>query len=81
LTKKKRKRNNNRGLSVEVRDDNVNVALRKFKKKVEDSGKLIDVVKRQHFEKPTTEKKRKKGAARARWLKKLRDESLPKKMY
>jgi small subunit ribosomal protein S21 len=75
------KRNNNRGLSVEVRDDNVNVALRKFKKKVEDSGKLIDVVKRQHFEKPTTEKKRKKGAARARWLKKLRDESLPKKMY
>ena len=75
------KRNNNRGLSVEVRDDNVNVALRKFKKKVEDSGKLIDIVKRQHFEKPTTEKKRKKGAARARWLKKLRDESLPKKMY
>jgi small subunit ribosomal protein S21 len=75
------KRNNNKGLSVEVRDDNVNVALRKFKKKVEDSGKLIDVVKRQHFEKPTTEKKRKKGAARARWLKKLRDESLPKKMY
>lgn len=75
------KRNNNRGLSVEVRDDNVNVALRKFKKKVEDSGKLIDVVKRQHFEKPTTEKKRKKGAARSRWLKKLRDESLPKKMY
>ena len=75
------KRNNNKGLSVEVRDDNVNVALRKFKKKVEDSGKLIDVLKRQHFEKPTTEKKRKKGAARARWLKKLRDESLPKKMY
>jgi small subunit ribosomal protein S21 len=75
------KRNNNKGLSVEVKDDNVNVALRKFKKKVEDSGKLIDVVKRQHFEKPTTEKKRKKGAARARWLKKLRDESLPKKMY
>lgn len=75
------KRNNNKGLSVEVRDDNVNVALRKFKKKVEDSGKLIDVVKRQHFEKPTTEKKRKKGAARSRWLKKLRDESLPKKLY
>ena len=75
------KKQSNKGLSVEVRDDNVNVALRKFKKKVEESGKLIDVVKRQHFEKPTTEKKRKKGAARARWLKKLRDESLPKKMY
>jgi ribosomal protein S21 len=33
------------------------------------------------FEKPTTERKRKKGAARARWLKKLRDQSLPKKLF
>jgi small subunit ribosomal protein S21 len=75
------KRQNNKGLTVEVRDDNVNVALRKFKKKVEESNKLIDVVKRQHFEKPTTERKRKKGAARARWLKKLREQELPKKQF
>lgn len=75
------KRQNNKGLVVEVRDDNVNVALRKFKKKVEDSNKLIDVVKRQHFEKPTTERKRKKGAARARWLKKLKEQELPKKQF
>jgi small subunit ribosomal protein S21 len=34
-----------------------------------------------HYEKPTTERKRKKGAARARWLKKLRDNQLPKKLY
>jgi ribosomal protein S21 len=33
------------------------------------------------FEKPTTERKRKKGAARSRWLKQLRDQSLPKKMF
>lgn len=75
------KKQNNKGLVVEVRDDNVNVALRKFKKKVEDSNKLIDVVKRQHFEKPTTERKRKKGAARARWLKKLKEQELPKKQF
>jgi small subunit ribosomal protein S21 len=75
------KRQNNKGLTVEVRDDNVNVALRKFKKKVEESNKLIDVVKRQHFEKPTTERKRKKSAARARWLKKLREQELPKKQF
>lgn len=75
------KRQNNKGLVVEVKDDNVNVALRKFKKKVEDSNKLIDVVKRQHFEKPTTERKRKKGAARARWLKKLKEQELPKKQF
>lgn len=76
-----RKHNNIKGLTVEVRDDNVNVALRKFKKKVDDSGKLIEVLKKQHFEKPTTERKRRKGAARARWLKKLREQQLPKKMY
>jgi small subunit ribosomal protein S21 len=33
------------------------------------------------YEKPTTERKRKKGAAKARWNKKLRDQSLPKKMF
>lgn len=77
-----RKQNNQgRGIYVEVKDGNVAVALRKFKKKVDESGLLIEVVKRQHFEKPTTERKRKAGAARARWLKKLSEQQLPKKMY
>lgn len=77
MTKPVRKK----GLTVEVRDGNIHVALRKFKKKVEDSNKLIDIVKNSHFEKPTTERKRKKGAARARWLKKLEADSLPKKQF
>jgi small subunit ribosomal protein S21 len=68
-------------MKVIVKDDNLNVALRKFKKKMEDSGKMVDVLKRQHFEKPTTERKRKAGAAEARWKKKLREQELPKKMY
>jgi small subunit ribosomal protein S21 len=77
-----RKQNNQgRGIYVEVKDGNVAVALRKFKKKVDESGLLIEVVKRQHFEKPTTERKRKAGAARARWLKKLSEQQLPKKMF
>jgi small subunit ribosomal protein S21 len=76
-----RKPNSSRGVVVEVRDDNINVALRKLKKKVEEGGVLIEVLERQHFEKPTTERKRKKGAARARWLKKLREQQLPKKMF
>jgi small subunit ribosomal protein S21 len=76
-----RKSNSPKGVSVEVRDANINVALRKLKKKVEEGGVLIEVLERQHFEKPTTERKRKKGAARARWLKKLREQELPKKFY
>ena len=68
-------------MKVIVKDDNLNVALRKFKKKMEDSGKMIDVLDRQHYEKPTTERKRKAGAAKSRWKKKLREQELPKKMY
>lgn len=77
------RRNNptKKGTSVEVKDGNFSVALRKLKKKLDESNKLIDVLDRQHYTKPTTERKKKAGAARARWLKKLRDESLPKKMY
>lgn len=77
----KKQNNQGRGIYVEVKDGNVAVALRKFKKKVDESGLLIDVVKRQHFEKPTTERKRKAGAARARWLKKLSEQQLPKKLF
>ena len=73
--------NRKKGLSVEVRDDNINVALRKFKRKVDESNKLVDVIKRTSYEKPTTERKRKKGAAKARWLKKIAADSLPKKLF
>ena len=76
--------NNNRplvsGLRVEV-GDNFNSALRKFKKKVDDSGLLEDLRDKMAYEKPTTTRKRKKGAAKARLRKRLRDQSLPKKLY
>jgi small subunit ribosomal protein S21 len=70
-----------RGIVVEVRDDNITSALRKFKRKVDDSNKLEDIKARMFYEKPTTERKRKKGAAKARWNKKLREQQLPKKQY
>jgi len=69
------------GNGVLVKDGNVEKALRKFKKKVQESGLLDELRARETYEKPTTERKRKKGAAKARWRKKLRDQQLPKKMY
>lgn len=69
------------GIKVVVGDMPINTAMRKFKQKVDDAGLLETVKANLFFEKPTTERKRKKGAARARWLKKLRDQSLPKKLY
>jgi small subunit ribosomal protein S21 len=69
------------GNSVLVPDGNVEKALRKFKKKVQESGLLEDLRARETYEKPTTERKRKKGAAKARWRKQLRSQQLPKKQY
>ncbi len=71
-----------RGTGVTVRDnENINQALRRFKRKVEDAGTLDTLRKKEFYEKPTTERKRKKGAAKARWKKKLQKEQLPPKLY
>jgi len=71
-----------KGTTIIVTDNMpFNVAMRKFKQKVNDSGILEEVKSRGFYEKPTTVRKRKKGAARARHLKKLRDSSMPKKLY
>lgn len=70
-----------RGRSVLVKDDNVERALRKFKKKIIESGLLNDLRDREFYEKPTTARKRKKSAAANRWNKKVAGQQLPKKLY
>jgi small subunit ribosomal protein S21 len=70
-----------RGRSVLVKDDNVDRALRKFKKKILESGLLNDLRDREFYEKPTTARKRQKSAAKNRWAKKMASEALPKKLY
>ncbi len=60
-----------RGLKVEVRNNDVNFALRKFKKKVQEDGILQELRKKEAFEKPSMKRKKAKAAARARWLKKV----------
>jgi len=67
--------------SVYIKDGNVEKALRKFKKKIQDSGLLEELRSRETYEKPTTERKRKKGAAAARLRKQIRSQQLPKKLY
>jgi small subunit ribosomal protein S21 len=72
----------NKGTGVTVKEgENINQALRRFKRKIDDS-KLLDILREKEFyEKPTTARKRAKGAAKARWKKKLRDQQLPPKLY
>lgn len=70
-----------RGNTVYVKNDNVEQALRKFKKNIQNSGLLNDLRAKEFYEKPTTKKKRKKSAAKARWKKKLQGQQLPEKLF
>ena len=70
-----------RGKSVIVNDGNVERALRKFKKKVQTSGLLNDLRAKEHYIKPSVQRKLQRGAAKNRWRKYLADQSLPPKLY
>jgi small subunit ribosomal protein S21 len=71
-----------KGTGVVLKEhENINQALRRFKKKIEEAGTLDALRAKEFYEKPTTERKRKKGAAKARWRKKLRDAQLPPKLF
>jgi small subunit ribosomal protein S21 len=59
------------GRKVIVKDGNVEKALRKFKKKISESGLLLDLRERETYTKPSVQKKVAKAMARKRWLKQL----------
>ena len=69
------------GRTVYVQDDKVEQALRKFKKKIAESGLLIELRERETYIKPTTRRKVKAAQAKSRWKKYLSSQQLPKKMY
>ena len=61
---------------VKVRENEpFDVALRRFKRSCEKAGVLSEVRRREFFEKPTWERKRKKAAAKKRHLKKVAREN------
>ena len=70
-----------KGSTVYVRNDNVEQAMRKFKKRMQDSGLLQELRDREFYEKPTATRKKKASAAKNRWKKKLQSQQLPKKLY
>ena len=60
-----------RGLSVEVRNNDVAFALRKFKKKIAEDGILQELREREFYTKPSEKRAKAKKAGIARWKKKL----------
>lgn len=62
--------------SVKVRENEpFDVALRRFKRSCEKAGTLSEVRRREAYEKPTTERKRKLAAAVKRHAKKMQREN------
>ena len=67
--RKKRTKDNAVGLSVTVFNNNVEGALKVFKKKVKDSNLFLDLKKKSFYEKPSTKRRHKKNLAilRNKW--------------
>ncbi|MDX1654633.1 MAG: 30S ribosomal protein S21 [Candidatus Competibacteraceae bacterium] len=62
--------------SVKVKENEpFDVALRRFKRSCEKAGILSEVRRREYYEKPTQERKRKQAAAVKRHLKRLAREN------
>ena len=62
--------------SVKIKENEpFDIALRRFKRSCEKAGILSEVRRREFYEKPTQERKRKQAAAVKRHLKKLSRES------
>lgn len=71
-----------KGCNVVVREgEPFEKAMRRWKKKVQESGLLQELRDREFYEKPTTARKRQKSAAKNRWQKYLRSQQLPSKNY
>lgn len=64
-----------------VTDGNFEKAMRKFKKKIQNSGLLFELKEREQYVKPTTRRKLKASAAKKRWQKYLRSQQLPAKKF
>tara|TARA_B110000977_G_scaffold138655_1_gene176087 strand:+ start:1102 stop:1305 length:204 start_codon:yes stop_codon:yes gene_type:complete len=65
-------------MQVKVRNNNVEQALRIFRRKVTESNLLYQYKEKQQYEKPTTKKQRKKAAAIQRERKRQGSTNPPK---
>ena len=70
------------GIKVELKPgERPESLVRRFDKVVEKSGIMREMRKREFYEKPTAERKRKLAAAVKRTYKRLRSQLLPPKLY
>ena len=64
------------GKRVIVKDGNVEKAIRKLKKKVQESGLLQELQKRETYTKPSVKRKMERAMAKKRWKKQLAQQNM-----
>ncbi len=69
------------GSTVIVQNDNWEKALRLFKKKITDSGKLVELKEKEFYEKPSVTRRKTKNQQARRAQRKREQDALPKKLY
>lgn len=69
------------GRSVLITDGNVERAMRKFKKKIANTGLLQELRDRETYVKPTTRRKTARGLARRRWQRYVESQQIPPRQY
>ena len=62
-----KKKREQKGLRIDVRNNNVEWALKKLKRMVKDSGQILELKKRDYYEKPSAVRREKKSAQAARY--------------
>ena len=55
------------GLRVDVKNNNIEFALKKMKRMVKDSGQMLELKKRSYYKKPSAEKREKKNLQALRY--------------
>ena len=66
MGRKYRKKREQKGLRVDVRNNNVEWALKKMKRMVKDSGMILELKKKSYYKKKSAEKREKKNMAKLR---------------
>ena len=62
-----RKQKPQRGLRIDVKNNNVEFALKKFKRMVKDSELMIELRNRTYYEKPSKKRREKKNLQKLRY--------------
>jgi len=62
-----KKKQEQKGLRIDVRNNNVEWALKKLKRMIKESGQILELKKRSYYKKPSAERREKKNLQTLRY--------------